>query len=252
MPAPRFLVQALPSSGLVVLSEVESRHASNVLRLTVGQPVQLFDGCGGEAEGLIQQCTKRSVLVQITRRTDANRELLRPLEILVALPKGDRQKGLVDALVQLGVSQLTPLATQRGVAQPAPSALQRLQRTVVESSKQCGRNLLLHVAQPMSVAELARVPWDGETISLFAHPYGKSLALADAGPPTQPVTAARIAIGPEGGFTDDECEQLRVAGWLQVSLGPRILRIEVAAMLVAAWWSTRQEVAAKSNPGASS
>ena len=79
MSPPRFFHAALPIRGCIELEAAEARHASNVLRLPVGAMVQLFDGQGGEAQGVISQLSKRHVQVEITQRTDIDRELALPL-----------------------------------------------------------------------------------------------------------------------------------------------------------------------------
>ena len=89
----------------------------------------------------------------------------------MALPKGDRQKWLVEKAVELGVTRIVPLRTQRGVAQPVEQALVRLRRAVIEASKQCGRNRLLQIDEPRAwpdfVADAADTP-----CRLLAHPGG--------------------------------------------------------------------------------
>ncbi len=234
MSSPRFFQYPLPDCGQVLLEEQESRHASNVLRLQAGAAVVLFDGCGNEVEAFVSAIKKRSLTVEIVRKTDTNRELLWPIHMFVALPKGDRQKILVDGLVQLGTTSLTPLLTERGVAQPTGSALARLSRTVLESCKQCGRNQAMEILPPTTIQALSMVA--DHSLSLFAHPYGSPQSLASL----PEALSARMAIGGEGGFSDSEVAQLCELGWLQVSLGPRILRIEMAALQGAAWWSSRQ------------
>jgi 16S rRNA (uracil1498-N3)-methyltransferase len=234
---PRFFHAELPSSGMINLGEAESRHAQNVLRLTVGQQVALFDGQGGEALAVIKDLQRRAVLVEILTRTDTNRELLRPLELLVALPKGERQKVLVDGLVQFGATRLIPLVCERGVAQPSPGAVSRLQRSVIESSKQCGRNHLLQIYEPLTVRAAINSQPSSSSLQLFAHPYGCESQLGDYTQRGQ-ASSVRVAIGPEGGFTEKEVEIWEAAGWEQVMLGSRILRIEMAALQVAAWWAT--------------
>lgn len=276
MSLPRFFHPQLPLQGDIALDDSEVRHASNVLRLARGAEVVLFDGRGGEAQGVVAALDKRSVTVSITARTDCDRELARPLELLVALPKGDRQKTLVDGLVQLGVTRLTPLVCQRGVAQPTASALERLQRSVVESSKQCGRNQLLVISSPLTIQQAisqanshaisqaqshaisqaksnanlqvnppaaspadAANPAQPSELYCVAHPYGLRQSLRDlASLQAGHSTGAHIAVGPEGGFSEAEIEQWSQAGWPAVDLGPRILRIEVAALQLAAWWSS--------------
>ena len=126
MSLPRFLVNSLPAGGLVELDESESRHASKVLRLGTGDRVILFADGGAEAHATIAVVGKRMVTVEVLQRTVANRVLLHSIEMWVALPKGDRQKTLVDGLVQLGVARLIPLIAARVVAQPSGTAISRL------------------------------------------------------------------------------------------------------------------------------
>lgn len=247
MSIPRFLVNSIPASGPVGLSPEDARHAQSVLRLKVGETVQLFDGLGNQAQARIASVNKSLVQVEVLELQAFSRELKAKLNLAVALPKGDRQKVLVDLLVQLGTDQLTPLETERGVAQPTENAIDRLQRSVIESSKQCGRNLLMRVNEPVSVDTLckfdsASTP-SSSCLRLFAHPYGNRIDLLGAMASPQAKSDgcqkidACVLVGPEGGFTDAECEKLIAAGWTQVCLGDRILRVEAAAAMIAATWA---------------
>jgi 16S rRNA (uracil1498-N3)-methyltransferase len=157
--------------------------------------------------------------------------------LAVALPKGERQKWLVEKATELGVTCLVPLITERGVVQPAQAALERLRRTVVEASKQCGRNQLMEIGQPAPAIDLfGQAPAAGGR--LIADKGGQPLSsLADlAG------TALLAAIGPEGGFTPAELAAAHAAGWRAVSLGPRTVRIETAAIAIAAWAACQQMI----------
>lgn len=235
MALPRFFIEPLPSSGAFQLDEDESRHASGVLRLSVGDTCLAFDGCGGEARCTVSHLSKRAVELTIIERLDTNRELSKPLHMLVALPKGDRQKTLVDFLVQLGVHTLQPLVTHRGVAQPVETALTRLRRSVIESSKQCGRNQLMQIADPVSIEQLCALPANDAELRLLAHPYGNTVPLSQATKAIAESDRISVLIGPEGGFTEAEADLLRDHSWTAVSLGPRILRVEVAATSIASW-----------------
>lgn len=256
MSPPRFFLDEFPAQGCVSLSKEDARHAQSVLRLMVGDSLQLFDGRGNQAEASIVRMSRSSVEVDIVASDSVSRELPRKLELIVALPKGDRQKVLVDMLVQLGVDQLTPLHCERSVAQPTDNAVERLQRSVIETCKQCGRNQLMQVNEPTSIAQLGEQKQDNSvdsapirTLNLFAHPYGNHRPLlellgnacvrqnSEPKLESNPPPNARVIIGPEGGLSDVECEQLLTAGWTQASLGSSILRIETAAIMVAATWA---------------
>jgi 16S rRNA (uracil1498-N3)-methyltransferase len=168
---------------------------------------------------------KRDAELEIIARRDISRELPRELTLAVALPKGERQKWLVEKLTELGVTRLVPLITERGVAEPTASAIERLQRGVIEASKQCGRNRLMEIAQPRQAGDLF-ANWPQSATRLIADPAGIS--------PLRPAdSAAIVAVGPEGGFTPGEQDSARKSGWQTVSLGPRILRVETAALALA-------------------
>ena len=240
MSAPRFYVPQLAQVTSGFLDGAEARHATSVLRLNVDDQVTLFDGLGAEALARIVSTGRSQLAFEVIERLDRNRELVHPLTLAIALPKGDRQRTLVDAATELGVTHFIPLRTQRGVAQPTDNALERLGRSVTEASKQCGRNRLMHIGAPQSVAELIEHQPHDSCLRLVAHPRN------EAGPRAplrrllvDPVCAATIAIGPEGGFTNDEVQQLTRQHWQAIDLGPTILRVEIAAIAaiaqLAAW-----------------
>ena len=145
----------------------------------------------------------------------------------MALPKGDRQKWLVEKATELGVARLVPLVTERGVAQPGESTLQRLRRAVIEASKQCGRNRLMEIAAPQAWHEFLAGHRDVPR-RLVAQPG------ATARPMFQTCEQTVAAVGPEGGLTDDELARAVAQGWQPIGLGPRTLRVETAALALAA------------------
>jgi 16S rRNA (uracil1498-N3)-methyltransferase len=230
----RFFISSTIDGESAALSGPEAHHLSHVLRAKVGDVVTLFDGSGSEFTARVQKIAKQHVEFVIEERRKINRESATSLTLAVALPKGDRQRCLIEKAVELGVSRLVPLLTNRGVAQPVDSALDRLKRAVIEASKQCGRNRLMEIANPCDLNALIE---NSKSISvrLFAHLGGQSLSeLQKASHESREIIAA---IGPEGGFTDEELATAISGGWTKISLGPRILRIETAAIAIAAWTS---------------
>jgi 16S rRNA (uracil1498-N3)-methyltransferase len=146
-----------------------------------------------------------------------------PLHVASALPKGDRGDFLIEKLTELGATDFTPLVTERGVVKADESKADKLRRAVIEASKQCGRNVLMRVHAPARWAD-----WCPRQsgLRLIAHPGGAARGF-------RPGTGATVAIGPEGGFTEQEVELALANGWERVSLGPRILRVETAALAAA-------------------
>jgi 16S rRNA (uracil1498-N3)-methyltransferase len=232
----RFFSSSPITIDRATLDGPEAHHLLHVMRAAVGDSVTLFDDSGAEFVAIVESMARSQVELRVTERREIDRELPVQLTVGVALPKGDRQKWLVEKLTELGVTTLVPLTTDRGVAQPTAAALERLRRSVIEAAKQCGRNRLMKMSEPQSLSDwLSTAPLAGELRSpeelrLIAHPTGKPLRdfLARAPLPT------KLAIGPEGGFTDDEVSMAVTAGWHTVDLGPRILRVETAAIALSA------------------
>jgi 16S rRNA (uracil1498-N3)-methyltransferase len=229
----RFFVPNPISTDRATLDGPEAHHLLHVMRATVGAQITLFDGAGCEFTAVVESVRRADAELRIVERRETDRELPFELVIGVALPKGDRQKWLVEKLTELGVTTLVPLVTERGVAQPTLGAIDRLSRSVIEAAKQCGRNRLMQITEAEKwgtyVSERSSAA-QGSARRIVAHPGGTTLSSIDFNTP-QPTY---VAIGPEGGLTDAEVSAAANFGWQQVSLGPRILRVETAAIACAA------------------
>jgi 16S rRNA (uracil1498-N3)-methyltransferase len=227
----RFFIETPISDDRAMLRGAEARHLAAVMRARCGDEVLVFDGSGAEFAARIERISKAEIELAIVSRHEPQRELPFALTLGVALPKGDRQKWLVEKATELGVTRIVPLTTQRGVAQPVEAALDRLRRSVIEASKQCGRNQLLEIGPPQGATDWFRSPSPARR--LIAHPAG--MGLSQLPTPATVSTDVWLAIGPEGGFTDHEVAAATEALWQAVTLGPRIMRVETAAIALAAW-----------------
>jgi 16S rRNA (uracil1498-N3)-methyltransferase len=229
----RFFSDSPITGERAALDGPEAHHALHVMRARVGDRVTLFDDSGAEFEAEVVAYGRGDVQLRILERREIDRELPFELVVGVSLPKGDRQKWLVEKLTELGVTSLMPLVTERGVAQPTAGALDRLRRSGIEAAKQCGRNRLMKVAEPQAwPTYLSSESAAGSARRLVAHFGGISLAELDRD--ISKAIPTELAIGPEGGFTDEEAAAAVAAGWQIVDLGPRILRVETAAIALAA------------------
>jgi 16S rRNA (uracil1498-N3)-methyltransferase len=232
----RFFISTPVTGQHAALTGAEAHHLAHVMRAQPGDRVTLFDGSGHEFSAQIQSISKSRVEVTILERSRVERESSVELTLAVALPKGDRQRWLIEKIVELGVARLVPLITERGVAQPSDSAVARLERAVIEATKQCGRNRLLAIAPARRWEEFATAE-STAGLRWLVHPGGIPLATAWSAAGAPKPTSVVAAIGPEGGFSDDEVRQAAAAGWQMVDLGPRILRVETAAVAIAAFIS---------------
>jgi 16S rRNA (uracil1498-N3)-methyltransferase len=212
----------------------EAHHLLHVIRARVGDRVTLFDGSGCEFPAVVERLGRADVELAVLDRVAVDRELPMELVLAVALPKGERQKWLVEKVVELGVARLVPLVTARGVAQPWGQAVDRLRRGVIEASKQCGRNRLMEIGFPKAWPEFLDAT-EQIPCRWLAHPHtAAGTVVGSGGGWDRGGKSITLAVGPEGGFTDEEVAAAVAAGWQTVDLGPRTLRVETAAIALAA------------------
>jgi 16S rRNA (uracil1498-N3)-methyltransferase len=224
----RFFLAEPPTAGRGRLVGDEARHLVRVMRCHVGDEVVAFDGRGTSWRARVASIGRDEAVLDLGAAVVEAATRDAPLTLAVALPKGDRQKWLVEKLTELGVPRLVPLVTTRGVAEATPAAVERLGRSVIEACKQCGRDTLMAIAEPRTVAEVvADHGADGRLV--VADRDG--LPLAATAVEDRPIVAL---VGPEGGFTAEELAAVEAAGGRRVSLGPHVLRIETAAIALAA------------------
>jgi 16S rRNA (uracil1498-N3)-methyltransferase len=223
--ADRFYVNWPLAPGPATIEGPEAHHLAAVRRLRPGDAVCLFNGDGREYPAEVREVGKRAVVLEVRAVEAPRRELPFRLEVAAPLPKGDRAAFLIEKLTELGVTAYTPLQTVRSVVHPRDAKLDRLQRHVIEASKQCGRNVLMPVRPPTDWEDYCRRS-DLPRLRLLAHPGAAGWSWT-AG------QDCAVAVGPEGGFTEAEAEAARAAGWELVGLGPRVLRVETAALVLA-------------------
>jgi 16S rRNA (uracil1498-N3)-methyltransferase len=226
----RFYVNLPLAPGPFTLDGPEARHLATVCRLRPGDAVCLFNGDGREYPARITQIARREVALEILGVESPQRELPFYLEVAAPMPKGDRGQFLVEKLTELGVTSYVPISCARSNLHPRDCKRDKLERYVIEASKQCGRNLLMRIGDLISWEDYCTHGETGE-LRVLAHPLGDAKPWRPATIDSQRV---RIAVGPEGGFTVEEIALGVQNGWQTASLGPRILRIETAAIVLVA------------------
>ena len=231
----RYFVETPITGPSAVLGDAEAHHLAHVMRLKAGAEVVLFDGSGAEFLARVANVGKRETSLEVVERRTVDREMRRSITLCTALPRGDRQKWLVEKAVEMGAARLVPLNTERAVVEPDAGTCVKLRRAVIEASKQCGRNVLLEITEPCEVAALVARERPGP-LHCLAQP-GAALSLAELAREASalPDVPAVFLIGPEGGFSPAEESAALAAGWRGLALGKRILRIETAAVLCCAW-----------------
>ncbi len=197
----------------------------SVLRLGVGDSVRVFDG-RREFVGRISDVEKGRVLVEIEEEVEP---LKPPIHLAVAFspPKGKRMDELIEKLVEMGASELIPTICERTVRRPREKK-DRWERIILSSVKQCERTDIPKIKEPMRLGDVL-TQYSNYNVKI-AGLIGGRTSIYDA--PVGEKTI--ILIGPEGDFTDEEREEILKAGFVGVSLGRIILRVETAAIVSAA------------------
>ena len=214
--------QSLGEALRVHLDAGQANYLGNVLRMKEGAELLLFDGASGEWLARIVEAGKKRMALAVERRT---RELETVPDVWLAFApvKRTQTDWLIEKATELGVARLIPITTRRTVVERVK--LERLQGIAIEAAEQCGRTRLPDIDEPVPLARLLEKR-DPARALYFADEAGGDPA-ADTFKPG----AALILTGPEGGFTDDERATVRAASnAVAVSLGPRILRAETAAL----------------------
>ena len=202
---------------------------TTVLRIQPGTEVELYDGCGTTVRGEVRKITAEQVQIRILGRS-RQADTTAPLNLVQAMLKGKKMDFLIQKATELGVQTFCPV-TSRFCEKKKHSSrtAERWQRIMLEACKQCGRPIPMQINAPVPLNTLAPdvnsnliMPWEDEDSS----PLSPALLRQDS--PTM------LLIGPEGGFHPDEVAFARDLGFSTISLGPRILRAETAALTAAA------------------
>lgn len=229
--APRlFIEDRLDDGAAVAISGNQAHYLAKVMRVAPGDAVILCDDLTGEWASEVTAVDKRQVDLKVVERL-REREQVPDFWLCAGLLKKDRFDLVLEKATELGVARIAPVVTRRCVADKLNA--ERADAIVAEAAEQCARTALPEIAPPVKLEALLR-DWPQERQLFFADEDGGEAA-ADAfcyadGP-------AALLVGPEGGFDDDERAMIRAhPSAVAISLGPRILRGETAAIAGVAVW----------------
>jgi 16S rRNA (uracil1498-N3)-methyltransferase len=218
---------ALTLGKQVELDEENGHYVRTVLRLKKDTEIILFDGKGGEYLCTVSEVSRKSVIIAVNKWLDRSVESSLLVTLGLGISRGDRMDLTVQKAVELGVNFITPLLTERCVVQfkgeKKPQRLLHWQKIVQHATEQSGRTIL-----PV-LTEIEQLQfWVGRQngLKVFLDPYA-DLTLIDVAPIDMKVT---LLTGPEGGFSAQERDIAKAAGFIPVRLGSRILRTETASL----------------------
>lgn len=211
----------------VALCEDAANHAGKVLRMQAGEALELFNGDGNNYAAVIIEVGKKQLVVDIQNSSENPIESPLKLHLGQGISRGDRMDFAIQKAVELGVSEITPLFTERcGVkldAERLEKKREQWQKIVISACEQSGRSVVPPVHQPVTLEK-----WLGQTdncLKLTLDPWTSATIKQ-----LTPTDRLRLVIGPEGGFSDREVAATTLAGFQPVRLGPRVLRTETAAL----------------------
>jgi len=227
----RVFVEGGAAGQEVRLGVVEVRHLFRVLRLRAGAGVTGFDGEGREYPGVLSALDAHTGRLLITQVVTVPPPELPEICLAPALIRPDAFEWVIQKATELGANRLLPLVadhcSRTDTRDGSPRRRMRWERIARESLKQCCRNHRLQIAEPVSAREFLGKPTGGE--AWFCHPAEVETLLAAAAAVEKPMRVV-VAVGPEGGWSEEEVSIARAAGFRPGHLGRYVLRAETAAL----------------------
>jgi 16S rRNA (uracil1498-N3)-methyltransferase len=229
MRIPRIHVPSLPDRGEAEIPLPAAHHLRSVLRLAPGAPVVLFDGHGRACQAVLTSLArqKATAALQTPLEAESGEPALR-LVLGIAPLKGDALSWVVEKATELGVSEIWLIEAQRADQSArtalSPHRLERLQRIAVSAAEQCERSRVPEINSPATLATALERTVQGPRLicaERSSQPWPS--------PPTA-VDETLLLVGPHGGWTSEEVDLAVASGCQPISLGPRILRAETAAL----------------------
>ncbi len=231
----RFFIKSIAvNTATVLLRGSEAKHIKNVLRLKAGDMVRLFDGSGCEYDAIIKNLSAGKTELAIARKFSATTESFLHLIVAQGFLRQRKMDTLLRPLSELGMTQWIPFFSKRSVPRPDKKRLaarmERWQKIVKESFKQCGRSILPEISHAMSFEQVLEFGQSCELKFIFWENERRFLDRTPATGTQRPVNRILVVLGPEGGFTTQEIDKARNCGFEVTGLGPRILRAETATL----------------------
>lgn len=223
----RFYCQTIGKTA--VLDPIESRHLSRVLRLQIGAAVEVFDGCGTLANGIVESIERQAVTVRITHTEQSPPPATGRIILAVSFAKGQRFDWLVEKCTELGVDHIAAVQFERTVKLGKTDALKRLEKIVLSAAKQSRRLFLPTLSGPeklQTTIETLQSAYPGCQF-IYGLPQGQHAADIISASQNKDTL---IFIGPEGGFTPSEMDRFAAMSAQPVRINPNVLRVETAAV----------------------
>ena len=231
-----YTAQPLTPGTSMPLDAGPSQHIARALRMQAGDALVLFDGTGGDFQAELLQVGKKEVVVRLGERREQRTESPLAIHLGIAVSRGDRMDWVVQKATELGVTNLSPLFTERTevklTGERADKKLRHWRQIAVSACEQCGRDRLPVISSLSSLEQWLDTTCAEQKLVLHHRAaVGDAAALA-------PHSVA-LLVGPEGGLSEAEIATAERAGYRAMSLGPRVLRTETAPLAALAILQSR-------------
>lgn len=207
----------------------EARHLSQVLRIRPGETITVFDGHGRRASAEVLTVSRDLVYLGLGE-AQTPPPPMPAITLAQAIPKGKNMDLIVQKAVELGIARIHPLVTRNTVVQPGDGKSDKWRRNALEACKQCGQDTLPEIYNPQPFERWLASQNEAGGLKLIASLAPGARPLRETLHDHPGTTAATLLVGPEGDFTPEETNAAIAGGFLPVSLGSIVLRVETAAL----------------------
>lgn len=225
----RFYLPSDAWEGDATLSGDEARHLSQVLRMQPGAIITVFDGKGRRASAEVLSVLRERVPLKLLEIQQSPTSLP-AITLAQAIPKGKNMDFIVQKSVELGVSAIQPLVSHYTVVQPGDGKTEKWRRIALEACKQCGQDSLPEIFEPLSFDRWIATQAVSGRLKLIASLAAGALPLRETLRLHPGTVATTLLIGPEGDFSHEETTEAMAVGFIPVSLGEIVLRVETATL----------------------
>lgn len=231
-----FVTPSQVMNGKIQIEGQDVNHMKNVLRMKIGEQVEISDGNNKKYICEVEEYDTESAWLNILEEREADTELVSKLYLFQGLPKSDKMELIVQKAVELGAYEVIPVSTKRAVvkldAKKAAKKVERWNSISESAAKQAGRSLIPEVTEVMTFAQALE---KAKELDVTLIPYELAEGMEESKRILHSIQKGQsvgIFIGPEGGFEKDEVEQAMGSGALPITLGRRILRTETAGLAI--------------------
>lgn len=211
----------------IILDGESARHIAKSLRMKVGDVICVTDGGGDDYGCQIEEITKDEVVLKVCYKQACESEPSCRVTIYQGVPKSSKMEDIIQKCVELGVCKIVPTLTKRCVSRPDDKAAgkknQRYQKIALEAAQQSGRGIVPKIENMKTLRQA--IAEDESDVKIVLYEGGGEKLADIVKPDTESVS---VFIGPEGGFEQEEVEQIEASGGVRATLGKRILRTQTA------------------------